>query len=58
MSALLDNPGSYSRMSRIGNPYGDGRASCRIAEWFMTSEAETTPPTVGLVSQERRSRLP
>jgi UDP-N-acetylglucosamine 2-epimerase (non-hydrolysing) len=58
MSALLDDPEAYSRMSRIGNPYGDGRASCRIAEWFTTSEAETTPPIVGLVSQERRSRLP
>ena len=31
MTALLDDPAAYSRMSRIGNPYGDGRASWRIA---------------------------
>jgi UDP-N-acetylglucosamine 2-epimerase (non-hydrolysing) len=32
MSRLLDDPIAYSRMSRVENPYGDGRASCRIAE--------------------------
>jgi hypothetical protein len=32
MSALLDDPAAYARMSRVGNPYGDGRASCRIAQ--------------------------
>ncbi len=46
MSALLDDPEAYSRMSRIGNPYGDGRASCRIAEWLITSEAGATLATV------------
>jgi UDP-N-acetylglucosamine 2-epimerase len=35
MTALLDDPDAYSRMSRIANPYGDGRASCRIAEQLM-----------------------
>ena len=45
MSALLDDPAAYSRMSRIGNPYGDGRASCRIAERLMTSGARATPAT-------------
>jgi hypothetical protein len=34
-----DDPEAHSRMSRIANPYGDGRASCRIAEWLITSEA-------------------
>lgn len=29
---LLDDPGEYARMSWIHNPYGDGRASERIAE--------------------------
>jgi len=29
---LLDNPASYARMSQANNPYGDGRASERIAE--------------------------
>jgi UDP-N-acetylglucosamine 2-epimerase (non-hydrolysing) len=38
MSALLDDPDAYARMSRIANPYGDGRASSRIAERF-TAEA-------------------
>ncbi len=32
MCALLDDPEAYRRMSRVGNPYGDGRASCRIAD--------------------------
>jgi UDP-N-acetylglucosamine 2-epimerase len=32
ISALLDDPDAYARMSRIANPYGDGRASNRIAE--------------------------
>ena len=39
MSALLDDPEAYARMSRVGNPYGDGRASCRIAERLATSES-------------------
>lgn len=28
---LLDDPGEYNRMARLHNPYGDGRASERIA---------------------------
>ena len=32
ISALLDEPDAYARMSWITNPYGDGRASNRIAE--------------------------
>jgi UDP-N-acetylglucosamine 2-epimerase (non-hydrolysing) len=35
MTALLDDPDAYSRMSRVANPYGDGRASCRIAMQLM-----------------------
>jgi UDP-N-acetylglucosamine 2-epimerase (non-hydrolysing) len=38
MSALLDDPEAYARMSRIANPYGDGRASARIAQ-RLTAEA-------------------
>jgi UDP-N-acetylglucosamine 2-epimerase len=30
MTALLDDPEAYSQMSRVANPYGDGRASFRI----------------------------
>jgi UDP-N-acetylglucosamine 2-epimerase len=40
MTALLDNPEAYSEMSRTANPYGDGRASCRIARQLM-AEART-----------------
>ncbi len=32
VSRLLDDPQEYGRMSRIHNPYGDGRASQRIAD--------------------------
>jgi UDP-N-acetylglucosamine 2-epimerase (non-hydrolysing) len=32
MSALLDDADAYARMSQIANPYGDGRASVRIAQ--------------------------
>ncbi|NNM75625.1 UDP-N-acetylglucosamine 2-epimerase (non-hydrolyzing) [Sphingomonas sp. ID1715] len=36
---LLDNPTAYARMARAGSPYGDGRASERIAA-VLTGEAE------------------
>jgi UDP-N-acetylglucosamine 2-epimerase (non-hydrolysing) len=32
MSELLDDPCAYRRMVGIGNPYGDGEASRRIAD--------------------------
>ena len=32
VSALLDSPSCYERMSRAVNPYGDGQACARIAE--------------------------
>lgn len=32
MSALLDDPDAYAQMSQTANPYGDGRASGRIAQ--------------------------
>jgi UDP-N-acetylglucosamine 2-epimerase (non-hydrolysing) len=40
MSALLDNPEAYARMSRAQNPYGDGHASTRIAEKLIGEAAE------------------
>jgi UDP-N-acetylglucosamine 2-epimerase (non-hydrolysing) len=40
MAALLDDPEAYSRMNRVENPYGDGRASWRIAERLMASDSE------------------
>jgi UDP-N-acetylglucosamine 2-epimerase (non-hydrolysing) len=44
MTALLDDPDAYARMSRVANPYGDGRASCRIARELM---AEAGTPGLG-----------
>jgi UDP-N-acetylglucosamine 2-epimerase len=32
MTRLLDDNGTYSRMSLVENPYGDGHASRRIAD--------------------------
>jgi UDP-N-acetylglucosamine 2-epimerase len=32
MTALLDDPAAYARMSRAASPYGDGTASSRIAD--------------------------
>ncbi len=39
---LLDNPEAYAAMSRGANPYGDGRASERIAAAIL--EAHEVPP--------------
>ena len=32
LAELLDNPGAYQKMAKAVNPYGDGRASRRIAD--------------------------
>ena len=37
---LLDDPAEYDRMSRLHNPYGDGKASARIAERITSFLAE------------------
>lgn len=34
VSLLLENPEEYKRMSRAENPYGDGKASARIVNFF------------------------
>jgi UDP-N-acetylglucosamine 2-epimerase len=39
MTGLLDDPDAYTRMSRVANPYGDGRASRRIARQLMAEAA-------------------
>jgi UDP-N-acetylglucosamine 2-epimerase (non-hydrolysing) len=44
MTALLDDSDTYSRMSRIANPYGDGRASRRIAEQLTATEGTRSKP--------------
>jgi UDP-N-acetylglucosamine 2-epimerase (non-hydrolysing) len=43
MSALLDDPAAYSRMSRVENPYGDGHASRRIADRLTTGNTAIAP---------------
>ncbi len=39
VAALLDDPEEYRRMSRVANPYGDGRASGRIAARLLGGAA-------------------
>lgn len=34
VNRLLDEPGAYARMANAGSPYGDGRASQRIADYL------------------------
>jgi UDP-N-acetylglucosamine 2-epimerase (non-hydrolysing) len=41
-SRLLDEPAEYQRMSRVHNPYGDGRASGRIADAIVSFLSENT----------------
>jgi UDP-N-acetylglucosamine 2-epimerase len=43
MTALLDDPQEYGRMSRIGNPYGDGLASSRIAARLSADQSGDGP---------------
>ncbi|MBV9687080.1 MAG: UDP-N-acetylglucosamine 2-epimerase (non-hydrolyzing) [Alphaproteobacteria bacterium] len=38
MTALLDDAGAYAQMSRVANPYGDGRASARIARALLAED--------------------
>jgi UDP-N-acetylglucosamine 2-epimerase len=47
MTALLEDPGAYARMSREANPYGDGRASCRIARHLMVTAERTCSKSAG-----------
>lgn len=37
---LLDNEEEYKSMSHASNPYGDGCASMRIAEWLIASSVQ------------------
>ena len=40
VSTLLDNPVAYDRMSKAVNPYGDGRACCRIVRALKGDEID------------------
>lgn len=42
-SRLLDDPAEYQRMARTHNPYGDGRASARIADGVRSFHLARTP---------------
>jgi UDP-N-acetylglucosamine 2-epimerase (non-hydrolysing) len=50
MSTLLDDADFYARMGRIENPYGDGHASCRIAE-RLTGGTPTASATAAAADQ-------
>jgi UDP-N-acetylglucosamine 2-epimerase (non-hydrolysing) len=39
MCVLLDDPEAYARMNRVASPYGDGRASQRIADRLIVNQA-------------------
>ena len=39
---LLDDPAEYTRMARVHNPYGDGRASRRIADLILSFFRQNT----------------
>jgi UDP-N-acetylglucosamine 2-epimerase (non-hydrolysing) len=43
---LLDDPQAYQTMSRAVNPYGDGRASQRIADVLLTGLCHEFQPGV------------
>jgi UDP-N-acetylglucosamine 2-epimerase (non-hydrolysing) len=47
VSELLDDPEAYRRMSRVANPYGDGRASRRIAARLRGDGTEAEAPGKG-----------
>ncbi len=53
VSRLLDSPSALARMSRAHSPYGDGRASQRIADLL---ERETAGSRLIAVSRERADR--
>jgi UDP-N-acetylglucosamine 2-epimerase (non-hydrolysing) len=47
ISELLDDPEAYRRMSRVANPYGDGRASRRIAARLRGEGSAAGAPGAG-----------
>ena len=47
-SRLLDDPAAYQRMAQAHNPYGDGRASQRIADLILA--VQTAGPTGQMAS--------
>ncbi|HEX3671127.1 MAG TPA: UDP-N-acetylglucosamine 2-epimerase (non-hydrolyzing) [Candidatus Cybelea sp.] len=48
---LLEEPGEYARMAQAVNPYGDGRAGVRIAEWLIARLREGKYPAPFLGEQ-------
>lgn len=46
MCAVLDDPEAYRRMSRMANPFGDGKAAGRIADRLTVEQSQlpATPP--------------
>src|SRR5215831_14670081 len=55
MTVLLDDPGAYSQMSRIANPYGDGRASFRIAQQLVATAGRAHKRSAGQIPNSKRA---
>jgi len=51
---LLENRKTYEKMSRVHNPYGDGRASARISEAIRSFFSENCEWKPGIL----QARLP
>jgi UDP-N-acetylglucosamine 2-epimerase (non-hydrolysing) len=49
-AALLENGEKYAAMARVHNPYGDGRASSRIAEIIRSFFEINSPKKLGALS--------
>jgi UDP-N-acetylglucosamine 2-epimerase (non-hydrolysing) len=47
MTRLLDDNGTYSPMSLVENPYGDGHASRRIADRLIAGAVGNAWATAG-----------
>ena len=55
---LFDDPAAYAKMAQAANPYGDGRASERIADWLVARlrSGEYPQPFAGLTAREAAPR--
>ena len=54
VDSLVENSNEYEAMSRVHNPYGDGRASIRISDAIYSFFSEKREPKPGTF----RVRLP
>ncbi|MET0311897.1 MAG: UDP-N-acetylglucosamine 2-epimerase, partial [Burkholderiaceae bacterium] len=50
VARLLDSPGAHAQMASTGNPFGDGKASSRIAEVIARAMAPRDTPEAEAVA--------